>query len=63
MSSDPCQKPDCIFICSKESSFPDWRKVSLVVPVFKNAGKRSGFNNHHKIVVHDYTNMSTFWLM
>ena len=63
MSSDTCQKLDCIFICSKESSFPDWWKVSLVVPVFKNAGKRSGFNNYHKIVVHDYINMSTFWLM
>ena len=28
-------------ICLKESCFPDCWKVSLVVPVFKNVGKRS----------------------
>ena len=27
--------------CQKESCFPDCWKVSLVVPVFKNAGERS----------------------
>ena len=36
MSCEPCQKPDCICICSKESCFPDLRKVSLVVPVLSN---------------------------
>ena len=28
-------------MCLKESCFPDYWKVSLVVPVFKNAGERS----------------------
>ena len=28
-------------VCLKESCFPDCWKVSLVVPVFKNVGKRS----------------------
>ena len=31
--------------CLKESCFPDCRKVSLVVPVFKNVGERSTAKN------------------
>ena len=33
--------------CLKESCFPDWWKVSSVVPVFKNVGKRSTAKNYH----------------
>ena len=32
--------------CLKESCFPDWWKVSLVVPVFKNVGKRCAAKNY-----------------
>ena len=35
--------------CLKESSFPDCWKVSLVVPVFKNVGKRSTAQNYHPV--------------
>ena len=34
-------------MCLKESCFPDCWKVSLVVPVFKNAGERSTAKNYH----------------
>ena len=33
-------------MCLKESCFPDCWKVSLVVPVFKNVGKRSTARNY-----------------
>ena len=33
--------------CLKESCFPDYWKVSSVVPVFKNIGKRSTAKNYH----------------
>ena len=33
-------------MCLKESSFPDYWKVSSVVPVFKNVGKRSTAKNY-----------------
>ena len=36
-------------MCLKESCFPDCWKVSLVVPVFKNAGERSITKNYHHI--------------
>ena len=32
--------------CLKKSCFPDWWKVSLVVPVFKNVGERSTAKNY-----------------
>ena len=32
--------------CLKESCFPDFWKVSLVVPVFKNVGERSAAKNY-----------------
>ena len=32
-------------MCLKESCFPDYRKVSSVVPVFKNVGERSTAKN------------------
>ena len=34
-------------MCLKESSFPDWWKVSSVVPVFKNIGEKSMAKNYH----------------
>ena len=33
--------------CLKESCFPDCRKVSSVVPVFKNVGERPTARNYH----------------
>ena len=33
-------------MCPKESCFPDYWKVSLVVPVFKNVGERSTAKNY-----------------
>ena len=33
-------------MCLKESCFPDYWKVSLVVPVFKNVGERSTAENY-----------------
>ena len=38
-------------ICLKESCFPDCWKVSLVVPVFKNVGKRSTAKNYHCFIL------------
>ena len=35
--------------CLKESYFPDCWKVSSVVPVFKNVGKRSTAKNYHPV--------------
>ena len=35
--------------CLKESCFPDYLKVSLVVPVFKILGERSKANNYHPV--------------
>ena len=35
--------------CLKESYFPDCRKVSSVVPVFKNVGERSTAKNYHPV--------------
>ena len=35
--------------CVKESCFPDCWKVSLVFPVFKNAGGRSTAKNYHTV--------------
>ena len=36
-------------MCLKESCFPDCWKVSLVVLVFKNVGKRSTATNYHPV--------------
>ena len=53
-ASGPDIEPELSYIlaelfnkCLKESCFPDCWKVSLVVPVFKNVGKRSTAKNHH----------------
>ena len=35
--------------CLKESCFPDYWKVSLVVPVFKNVGERSTAKNYSPV--------------
>ena len=35
--------------CQRESCFPDYWKVSLVVPVFKNIGERSTAKNYHPL--------------
>ena len=35
--------------CLKESCFPDYWKVSSVVPVFKNVGERSTAKNYHPV--------------
>ena len=35
--------------CLKEPCFPDYRKVSSVVPVFKNVGERSKARNYHPV--------------
>ena len=35
--------------CLKECCFPDWWKVSSVVPVFKNVGERSTVKNDHPV--------------
>ena len=36
-------------MCLRESCFPDYWKVSLVVPVFKNVGQMSTAKNYHPI--------------
>ena len=36
-------------MCLKESCFPDYWKVSLVVPVFKNVGERSTAKNYRPV--------------
>ena len=35
--------------CLKESCFPDCRKVSSMVPVFKNVGERLKAKNYHPV--------------
>ena len=35
--------------CLRESCFPDYWKISLVVPVFKNVGERSATKNYHPL--------------
>ena len=35
--------------CLKESYFPDWWKVSYVVPVFENVGERSTAKNYRPV--------------
>ena len=35
--------------CLQESCFPDFWKVSSVVPVFKNVGERSTARNYHSV--------------
>ena len=35
--------------CLRESCFPDWWKVSSVVPVFKNVGERSTAKNYRSL--------------
>ena len=35
--------------CLKESCFPDYWKVSSVVPVFKNVGERSAAKNYRPV--------------
>ena len=56
--------PDCVLVvflkncellaklfnmCLKESCFPDYWKVSSVVPVFKNVKERSTAKNYHPV--------------
>ena len=36
-------------MCVKESCFPDCWKISFVVPVFKNVGKRSTAKKYHPV--------------
>ena len=36
-------------MCLKESCFPDFWKVSSVVPVFRNVGESSTANNYHPV--------------
>ena len=36
-------------MCLKESCFPDYWKISLVAPVFKNVGERSTAKNYHPV--------------
>ena len=36
-------------MCLKESCFPDCRKVSSVVPVFKNVEERATAKNYHPV--------------
>ena len=36
-------------MCLKESCFPDYWKVSLVAPVFKNVGQRFTAENQHPV--------------
>ena len=35
--------------CLKESCFPSYLKVSLVIPVFKNVGERSTTKNYYPV--------------
>ena len=37
--------------CLQESCFPDYWKVSLVIPVFKNIGERSTAKNYPLLVL------------
>ena len=50
--SEPSYILDELFnICLKESGFPDCWKVSLVVPVFNNVGKRSTAKNYRSVSI------------
>ena len=50
--SEPSYILDELFnICLKESCFPDCWKVSLVVPVFNNVGKRSTAKNYRSVSI------------
>ena len=40
--------------CLKESCFPDFWKVSSVVPVFKNVGERSTAKNYHPVIIYSF---------
>ena len=40
-----------LFMCLKESCFPDCWKVSAVIPVFKNVGERSNAKNYRPVIV------------
>ena len=45
----PCILGELFNMCLKESCFPDFWKVSLVVPVFKNFGGRSTAKNYRPV--------------
>ena len=50
--SEPSYILDELFnICLKESCFPDCWKVSLVVPVFNNVGKRSTAKTYRSVSI------------
>ena len=36
-------------MCQQESCFPDWCKVSSLIPLFKNAGEKSAAKNYHLV--------------
>ena len=38
-------------MCLKESCFPEYWKVSSVVPVFKNVGERSTDKDYHSVIL------------
>ena len=38
-------------MCLKESSFPNYWKISLMVPVFKSAGERSTAKNYCTVII------------
>ena len=44
-----CILAELFDMCLKESCFPDCQQVSLLVPVFKNDGKRSIAKNYHPV--------------
>ena len=46
MYSSDGSKAELLNKCLKESCFPDWWKVSLVVPVFENVWERSTAKNY-----------------
>ena len=45
----PCILAEPFNKCLKEPCFPDFWKVSSVVPVFKNVGERSTARNYHSV--------------
>ena len=44
-----CILAELFHMCPKEYCFPDCWKVSLVVPIFKNIGKRSTAKNYRPV--------------
>ena len=44
-----CIQAELLNKCLKESCFPDFLKVSSVVPVFNNVGERSTAKNYHPV--------------